>query len=228
MPKSCCFMRYNMVFTSVPIFVVGSLDVDVYAPAAFAIPKLYYFGVNKVLALPSISWEHAPSCPLDSFKNLKKLGLSRDIRKCRCLVFPVPVWMCGWRSGCLSERQQLCAWICLANRLRLNCWLAHADCIWKEQHIQPSSKSGTTGTTKEQKEQTWQAKHQHQNKPQKLEQEQEQKEQQCNNSKDNQLKAFFDSIRMPLFPTACFPFSLPTVRIATSQTKLYSIWFYCF
>lgn len=40
--------RYNMVFTSVPIFIVGSLDVDVYAPAAFAIPKLYFFGVNKV------------------------------------------------------------------------------------------------------------------------------------------------------------------------------------
>ena len=41
--------RYNMVFTSVPIFIVGSLDVDVYAPAAFAIPKLYFFGVNKAL-----------------------------------------------------------------------------------------------------------------------------------------------------------------------------------
>jgi len=36
-----------MVFTSVPIFIVGSLDMDVYAPAAFAMPNLYFFGVNK-------------------------------------------------------------------------------------------------------------------------------------------------------------------------------------
>ena len=48
--------RYNMVFTSVPIFIVGSLDVDVYAPAAFAIPKLYFFGVNKAL------WKHRFKC----------------------------------------------------------------------------------------------------------------------------------------------------------------------
>lgn len=45
---SYLIMMYNMVFTSVPIFIVGSLDMDVYAPAAFAMPNLYFFGVNKV------------------------------------------------------------------------------------------------------------------------------------------------------------------------------------
>ncbi|CAL1137706.1 unnamed protein product [Cladocopium goreaui] len=44
---SYLIMMYNMVFTSFPIFIVGSLDLDVYAPAAFAMPKLYFFGVNK-------------------------------------------------------------------------------------------------------------------------------------------------------------------------------------
>ncbi|CAJ1365404.1 unnamed protein product [Effrenium voratum] len=45
---SYLIMMYNMVFTNLPIFVVGALDVDVYAPAAFALPKLYLFGANKV------------------------------------------------------------------------------------------------------------------------------------------------------------------------------------
>jgi len=45
---SYLIMMYNMVFTSIPIFIVGSLDVDIYAPGAFALPKLYLFGVNKV------------------------------------------------------------------------------------------------------------------------------------------------------------------------------------
>ena len=45
---SYLIMMYNMVFTSLPIFIVGSLDVDVYAPAAFALPKLYLFGANHV------------------------------------------------------------------------------------------------------------------------------------------------------------------------------------
>ncbi|CAE7256225.1 ALA3 [Symbiodinium natans] len=41
-------MMYNVVFTNLPIFIVGALDVDVYAPAALTLPKLYLFGVNKV------------------------------------------------------------------------------------------------------------------------------------------------------------------------------------
>ena len=45
---SYLIMMYNMVFTSIPIFIVGSLDVDIYAPGVFALPKLYLFGVNKV------------------------------------------------------------------------------------------------------------------------------------------------------------------------------------
>lgn len=45
---SYLIMMYNMIFTSLPIFIVGSLDLDVYAPAAFALPKLYLFGANHV------------------------------------------------------------------------------------------------------------------------------------------------------------------------------------
>ena len=41
-------MMYNVVFTNLPIFIVGALDVDVYAPAALTLPKLYLYGVNKV------------------------------------------------------------------------------------------------------------------------------------------------------------------------------------
>ena len=41
-------MMYNVVFTNIPIFIVGALDVDVYAPAALTLPKLYLFGMNKV------------------------------------------------------------------------------------------------------------------------------------------------------------------------------------
>ena len=40
-------MMYNVVFTNVPIFIVGALDVDVYAPAALTLPKLYLFGMSN-------------------------------------------------------------------------------------------------------------------------------------------------------------------------------------
>ena len=51
-----------MVFTSVPIFIVGSLDVDVYAPAAFAIPKLYFDVL--VFARAAGHWPFKPASKL--------------------------------------------------------------------------------------------------------------------------------------------------------------------
>ncbi|CAE8722507.1 unnamed protein product [Polarella glacialis] len=44
---SYLLMMYNLVFTNVPIFIVGVLDIDVYASSALNVPALYQLGIGR-------------------------------------------------------------------------------------------------------------------------------------------------------------------------------------
>ena len=41
-------MLYNVVFTSLPIFATGILDVDLFAATVLAVPSLYELGIRRI------------------------------------------------------------------------------------------------------------------------------------------------------------------------------------